>query len=41
MSALATALMRLNSLGASYPHWVWEKYEHGRNQRYTYFQADV
>lgn len=37
MSALGAALMRLNSVQASYPHWVWESYERGRLERQTYF----
>ena len=41
MTALSTALVRLHNLGASYPHWVWEVYEQGRTQRYTYFKATV
>ncbi|KAJ1449598.1 hypothetical protein M885DRAFT_535115 [Pelagophyceae sp. CCMP2097] len=41
MSALGTALMRLNALGAHYPHWVWEKYEKGRSERYTYFVSNI
>ena len=41
MSALGTALMRLNHLGAGYPQWVWAKYEEGRTQRYSYFKSAV
>ena len=30
MAALGAALTNLHSIGASYPRWVWERYEKGR-----------
>ena len=30
MAALGAALTNLHSIGASYPRWVWERYERGR-----------
>jgi hypothetical protein len=35
MAALGAALTNLHSMGASYPRWVWDRYERGRTASAT------